>query len=189
MKKYFKNKQGITLVELLVGLVIGAVVVLIVGSISKMALTSNSHIQEDAALFNDMAYGFKMIRKYGREATTIATASWSAPTGGVGVSAKIVITNTNATPTTVAFGLFEPTGGTNRQLVFMPTNTESNFQILANLPDKDIDWTLTCGGGGGNTGSACGINANISYLNIALVRSNSRINLDNLSTNIMKRAN
>lgn len=62
---------GFTLVELIVGLAIGAVIILIIGVISSSGIGSYEKSQKEAEAYNDIFYGFSLIQRNVRQALIV----------------------------------------------------------------------------------------------------------------------
>jgi len=78
MKKLILKNNAFTLVELLVGIVTGAIIVLTIGVISTIALSSYKKVSDEAAIYNDLSYGFKLFQNKIRSSKSITK---SAPGG------------------------------------------------------------------------------------------------------------
>ena len=74
-----KNKNGSTLIELLIGLIAAAVLVLTIGVLSSMANSSFCKLNREQQIYNDISYGFKLLQRKVRGASLIAAGNKSAP--------------------------------------------------------------------------------------------------------------
>jgi len=58
-----KNLKGTTLIELLVVLIIGLTLLLAIGAISDIGKQTQRTLISEASIYNDIAYGFKLIQR------------------------------------------------------------------------------------------------------------------------------
>ena len=57
-----RRKEGVTIVELLVVLIVAAIMLLGVNAISRIGHRSHRKILEEASVYNDIAYAFKLMQ-------------------------------------------------------------------------------------------------------------------------------
>jgi len=76
-----KYQNGTTLIELLVVLVIGLTMLLAVGAISDIGKRTQHKLMDEASIYNDISYGFKLIQ---RRAHGSALNSAGPPTNWIG---------------------------------------------------------------------------------------------------------
>ena len=120
-------RKGFSLVELLIGIVIGAILVLTIGVLSSVSLGSYNRFSKESEVYNDIYYGFKLIqnRIHANKVSIVTNpgAPWK--------SDKIVITGT-----TERFGLYQPTGSNSIELIRFPDATETlnNREIIFSIP-------------------------------------------------------
>lgn len=113
-------KWGFTLVELLVGLVVGAVLVLIVGVISQVSVGSHERLRREAEVYNDLFYGFNLIKHSVRN--------------GLIVSAD----GANNTLTADNF-IFRASPGNSSNLIYTKISDNSNYTIISGVTGLNFD--------------------------------------------------
>src|SRR5262245_40282490 len=74
-----KNKNGLTIVELLVSILIASILILMIGAMSMIANRSFSKVRDQQSVYNDLSYGFKLLQFKVRAASSIAAGSQPAP--------------------------------------------------------------------------------------------------------------
>ena len=109
---------GFTLIELVVGLAIGAVIVLIIGVISSSGIGSYEKSRKEAEAYNDIFYGFSLVQRNVRQAL-IANAD-------------------DATDTLTADNFVFKKNGSD----FIYTDTATNADILILKMDTSLGETL-----------------------------------------------
>lgn len=115
-----KMKRGFTLVELLVGLVIGAVLVLIVGVISQTSFGSHERLRREAEVYSDIFYGFNLIKHSVRN--------------GLIVSAD----GANNTITADNF-IFRVSPGNSGNLIYTKISDNSNHTIISGVAGLNFE--------------------------------------------------
>jgi len=73
------RKNGFSLVELQVSLLIASILILSIGMIAQVSTQKYNQYLDEARIYNDIAYGFKMIENRIRESQSLTIA----PLGGV----------------------------------------------------------------------------------------------------------
>jgi prepilin-type N-terminal cleavage/methylation domain-containing protein len=68
------NQKGFSLVELLVGILVAAIVVLAIGAIGTIAFQSYNGMRNNIGVYNDSQFALQLIREGVRESTTIPGA-------------------------------------------------------------------------------------------------------------------
>ena len=76
-----KYQKGTTIIELLVVLIIGLTMLLAIGAISDIGKVTQRKLINEASIYNDISYGFKLIQ---RRAHGSALSSAGPPTNWVG---------------------------------------------------------------------------------------------------------
>lgn len=130
--KQEKMKNGFTLVELLVGLVIGAVLVLIVGVISETSVGSHERLRREAEIYNDIFHGFNLIKHSVRNGVNVEVVN--------GTIIGDMVDKDNSFAVTGNFTLREQN---NSDLIFTYTNISTsnttNNTIIAGVDGLDFD--------------------------------------------------
>jgi prepilin-type N-terminal cleavage/methylation domain-containing protein len=71
------NKKGFTVIELLIGLIIGAILVLIIGAISGIGNASFDRAVKESSVYNDAFTSLNLMKFLGRKSHTIITYNTS----------------------------------------------------------------------------------------------------------------
>ena len=112
-----RNKKGITIVELLVVLMVGAIMLLGINALSNIGTRSNRRILNEASIYNDIAYAFKLMQSRVHKST-------------IQNSATALITGSEK------FDVYTHAGG--RDLVYYPNRfDESINQVVFSVSDTD----------------------------------------------------
>jgi len=123
--KYMNNKKSFSLVEMLVALVVSSIIVLTIGAISSISLSSHKKTRQEAAIFADITYSLKFIKRQVRKADLLfrevsPPADWVAP--------QLIINSTSA------IGLYNVPGDSSRtELIYLEdkdANVENNKIVL-----------------------------------------------------------
>jgi prepilin-type N-terminal cleavage/methylation domain-containing protein len=104
-----KRKKGITLVELLVALTISSVLILMVGFLSQIAVSSHVQLKNEGDVYSDLFYGLSRLSFLARQASALGEDTWPYPPW---VSKMLIVDNS-------AFGLYQP-AGQKIDFVFVP---------------------------------------------------------------------
>ena len=163
------KKRAFTLTELLVGLIICAIIILIIGSIAGIAMQSYEKARSESEVYNDLIYyGIELIKNSVRQAhsVTIATAS-SLPGTQEGTWINPVLIADNH-----AFAVFQPADKQTKDLVFLADKNLPNARNIILFAAEDINLVLVQESG--------------SLYNITIQGSKRRNSFD-LSTSITKR--
>ena len=102
-----KNKNGTSLVELLVGILVSSILILTIGVLSETANRSYNKLYIQQQIYNDISYGLKMLQNKVRIGGTLVAGNKSAPW----VSGQHFLIGSGA------FGLYQ-TSGTVKDLVY-----------------------------------------------------------------------
>lgn len=132
-----RSEKGITIIELLVVLIVGAVMLIGVNAISSIGNRSHRKLMEEGTIYNDISYVFKLLQSRVHRSKIQSDG------------AELVTGNEK-------FGVYVHSGG--RDLLYYPNrlNTSIN-QVLFSVPDPgtlnfaydinetagDVDITLT----------------------------------------------
>jgi prepilin-type N-terminal cleavage/methylation domain-containing protein len=124
MKK-IKNQRGLTLVEMLVTLVIAAIMMLSIGVLSGMSNRSYARQREEAAVYTDVSYGFKLLQNRVHEGGSLQVLSQSGQWQGN----RLMISSHQV------FGIYQASGSTTKEFVYLPDSTnENNREIILSVP-------------------------------------------------------
>ena len=111
------STRGFSMVELLVSIIIATILMLAVGAISSISLSSHNKVRNESELFGDLAYTFKTFQKITREAGNSQAGPCTTPPCGAWASKQLIVSN-NAGTSNDAFGLFDnTTDATKRELI------------------------------------------------------------------------
>lgn len=133
-----KNRNGFSLIELLISLIVAAIIVLTAGTLSDIGLITFNKQSSKQAVYNDLSYGLKLIRNRFRNAdsssvkkNTAASSSW--------------LNNTRLEINNEAFGIYKPNNSTQRDFVYLKDKSdESKREVILSVPEGDLDWTISC---------------------------------------------
>ena len=132
-----RNKNGFSLTELLVSIVVASILILTIGVLSSIANGSFNKISSEQQTYNDISYGFKLMQNRVRIASSMSKTTTKPNPPWVN-SEELVVDN-------VAFGLYQASGGTKRDFVYLADkNDETNRETIFTVPDANLSWTLTC---------------------------------------------
>ena len=136
------RENGFTLTELVVGLFIGAVIILIIGVISSTSIGSYEKLRKEAEVYNDVYYGLNLIKRLVRN--TPSNQAMNVTSGKLTIGNFTFMKDNNS---------FNYTVGTNTNtiignvtgLVFLPVNSTDNRFINITLKgEKDkVSFNLT----------------------------------------------
>ena len=142
-----KNKNGFTLTELLVSIIIASVLILTVGVLSSIANSSYNKINNTQQIYNDISYGFKLIQNQVHVSSTLSitavSGSWVSPRVSVGAGNFGIYRNTTYTPATREFSY---DNGTTREAILSvpdPNNSSSVLDLTATQSTNAITVTIT----------------------------------------------
>ena len=120
-----QSEKALTMVELLLTLVISSVLILMIGSISNIALGSHKQLKEEGDVYSDLYYGLSQISFLARKATLLKPDNtWPSPLNcnTLFVDYPVDPTVDPADPSYVtyqcAFGLY--LDGQNMKLIYVP---------------------------------------------------------------------
>jgi len=123
-----KRKAGYTLAELLICIVISSMVILTIGVIAGISRNSYQRIRTEADVFNDIAYGFKLIQNRVRKAQNLSIVS----TSGEWKSDRLIINNK------YAFGLYQANASDKKDFVFLPNKDDATVrEVIFSVPNND----------------------------------------------------
>lgn len=118
-KLKMKRKNGFTLAELLVAMIISAVLVLMVGSLSQIAFSSHEEIRKEGDIYSDIFYGLSKIRFLAHQANLLRPdTAWPAPPGSNTLFLDYSDASCASGVCECAIGLYSD--GQSMKLVFIP---------------------------------------------------------------------
>ncbi len=122
------NIKGFTFVEMLVSLMVSAVVVLTIGSISGICRNSELKTRSESQIFDDIAYGFKLLQNRVHEGKSLEEETL----GGHWLGNQLVIDHDKV------FGVFQDDGSAVRELVYLPDKSdETARQVIIGFSASD----------------------------------------------------
>ena len=132
-----KNKNGFSLVELLISIVIASILILTVGVLSSIANSSFNKINNVQLIYNDISYGFKLLQNKVRTSPTISvtavSGSWVSPRVTVDAGNFGIYRNTTNNPPTREFSY---DNGITREVILSvsdPNNSSTILDLTATL--------------------------------------------------------
>jgi len=124
-----KCRQGVTLTELLISMIIGAVLFLAIGVITKIAISANTKNIRETQYHADVAYGFKLMGKQVREAKKIQDIDTP---GNPWVGQRVILTPHTGNDRT--FGLYNNGGTGAVEFIYMDDVTLD----VNNINNRDV---------------------------------------------------
>ncbi len=125
-----RNKNGFSLVELLVSIVVASVLILTIGVLSSIANGSYNKINSEQQIYNDLSYGFKLMQNKVRASSTVsitaASGSWVSPRVSVSDGNFGIFRNT----TSLATREFSYDNGTTREVILSVPDPNNSSAIL-----------------------------------------------------------
>ena len=122
------NREGFTYIELMIGLIIGAVLILMIGAISSIGNASFDKAMKESSVYNDAFSGLNLIKFFGRKSHTMITTSNASK---FGLSPGVLELDNSA------FGL----GSNNKDFVYLNDKSKPGEQTVL-IKDADV-LTLT----------------------------------------------
>jgi prepilin-type N-terminal cleavage/methylation domain-containing protein len=129
-----KRIKAFTLAELLVTMIISAVLILMVGSLSQIAFSSQDQIRKERDVYSDLFDGLSRISYLAHKASTLDKVSanaWSKPSGVSWNSDILIVGNS-------AFGFYRPV---NQKIKFVFIPDKTNHAGIENILEN-IDTTI-----------------------------------------------
>lgn len=118
------HKKGFTLVEMLVSLVVAGILILSVGVIASVSNNSFIKLNNKQQIYNDIAYGFKLLQYKVRGSTSIAIGNQTDPW----ISGQHFLVGSDI------FGLYQ-TNQTTTDLIY---HNGSKKEIIFSVPQPGI---------------------------------------------------
>ena len=133
-----RDKNGFSLIELLISIIVASIIILAAGALSHMSLKSYYKSLSKQETYNDLSYGLKLMRGKFRNAEASAVRkNISASNIWVGKT-LLEIGNT-------AFGIYQANNSAQREFVFLADKSNENKrEVLLTAPEGDLNWTITC---------------------------------------------
>jgi prepilin-type N-terminal cleavage/methylation domain-containing protein len=127
-----RNVKGFTLVEMIAGLTIGAILILMIGGISSICQSSFENLRKESGVYGDVFYGFNLIKFSVRKAQ-----------GAINISNEMdpnwksqVLTVDNS-----AFGLYQPPG-TKTEFVYLKNKSDTSNRDIFMEVDSNKNETI-----------------------------------------------
>ena len=128
-KKHLKLKhQAFTLVELIVGLLIGSIFFLTVGLISGIGQSSFENLKKESQTYSDMFNGFELMRNSVHKASSVTIDNSKNPPW-------LVVDNS-------AFAIFKP----DNKFVYLKDKSNTSAQDVILDQASSLNWTLVTNG-------------------------------------------
>jgi prepilin-type N-terminal cleavage/methylation domain-containing protein len=126
------NKHGFTLVEMLISLLVAAILVIVIGKLSDLAMSSSAKTRKQLEVYNEIMDGYKIMQKHIREASSCGSVT---PGSGTWVGNIIECPPNQPGVNGVAFGVWFDSGLSMRQLVFLKDkNDNTDREVLLEVP-------------------------------------------------------
>ncbi|HTY44617.1 MAG TPA: type II secretion system protein [Patescibacteria group bacterium] len=132
------SRRALTLIELLVALLISSILILMVGTLSQLAIGSHEELKKESDVYSDLFYGLSRLTFMARKASQLSRATWPDPW----VTDVLIVDNS-------AFGLYHYTRGgiSYCDFVFVPDKTDPSVrQPLLAEADGTTSFTVTPNG-------------------------------------------
>ena len=138
MKKPIR-KNGFSLIELQVSILIASILVLTIGAISSISLKRYRNLQAEAKIYSDISYGFKLIRNRVRTSSSLsllnAAGNWK--------SERLVI---RKEAETMAFGIYQSDeDGAPLEFVFLQdASNENDREVIFTAKPSELSLIWSC---------------------------------------------
>ena len=132
-----KNNRAFSIVELLVGIIVSSILILTIGVISSMGNAGHTKALNTQVLYNDISYGFKLIKNKVRSSDSIAVNA--TPTDPPWKSSVLLVNHQQvvggvATVVQGAFGVYQAASSTTQAFVYMPdVSVPATFESILSL--------------------------------------------------------
>jgi prepilin-type N-terminal cleavage/methylation domain-containing protein len=127
------KRDGFTLAEMLISLIVAAVLILTIGAISSISLTVNKKLRTEASIYTDLSYGLKLMRNRARGAKSLKCQLVGTPW----VSDQLIFNNQGA------FGIYKEAGSTTRDFVYLADKDDpTNREVILAIPDPEFNLVL-----------------------------------------------
>jgi prepilin-type N-terminal cleavage/methylation domain-containing protein len=127
-------KRGFSLIELVTGLAIGAILLLMIAAISNIGNNSYQALRKEAAVYDDIFFGFNLIKQCVRKASAISIEkNWPDPPW----KSEILIVDNSA------FGLYQEGENQRIDFVYLKDRTEPTDRdiILTGAQTPTLDFS------------------------------------------------
>jgi len=128
------ERKGVTLIEMLIVMVVASILLLTIGTLSSIGNKSYKKIVRQAAIYNDIAYGFKLISNRVHKTRSISLETPSSPW----VGDKFIVGSE-------AFGLYKTSS--TMDFVHLPDKDDSaNQETIFSVSNSDtinVSWSIS----------------------------------------------
>ena len=133
-----KNINGFSLIELLIGILIAAILILTVGVLSSIAGSTFNKLNSEQQTHNDISYGLKLMQNRVRGAQSLVSKLSTKPNPPWVNQEELIADN-------AAFGIYQVAGNAQKDFVYLADKTdESKREIIFSSPDGNLGWTVNC---------------------------------------------
>jgi prepilin-type N-terminal cleavage/methylation domain-containing protein len=147
-----RNKNGFTMVEILMAMLIIAILVLIIGILSEIASNTYNKLNKKQQIYNDISYGLKLMQQRVRssQSSVVKLTGKPNPPWVNGEEVTIDTAIVNGISQNGGFGLYQASGTTQRDFVYLPDKTdetkrEAIFSVYGCCDaSNDLNFTVTC---------------------------------------------
>ena len=122
-----KNKNGFSLAELLVTILVSSILILAVGSISSMGMRSNRGYRNKGRLFNDIKYALRVTANETREAYRVTI---NATAGSPWIGSQLILHNVDGSANEV-IGVYQESGA--QDLVYLSDESDVTTRQPSNI--------------------------------------------------------
>ena len=128
-----KKNRAFTLTELIVGVVIGSIFMLAVGTISGIGQSSFENIKRESQVYGDMFNGLELMKNTIHKASSVSVNNWSNPPW---IRPVLVADNS-------AFGLYKPADSPTVDLVYLKDKNNTSARDIILYKANSLDWTFS----------------------------------------------
>ena len=128
------NKNGFSLVEVLVSIVIASILILTIGIISSIANGTYNKLSKEQSIYNDISYAFKLMQNKIHMSSTLAVGSNPSPW----------ITNQHFVVDGGTFGLYQ-TSATAKDLIYVSGGTTETLLTVPQPGTITLSMAITSG--------------------------------------------
>ena len=127
------TQRGFSFVELQVAMVVAAVFMIVIGTVSGIGHRSYNKVREKSQIYSDLGYALKLIRNRVRNAETSLSIDYS-PGDSRWVDKQVLVVDGGG------FGIFKDSGSAEKHLVFVPDLDDlSTREVIFTIQDDGVD--------------------------------------------------
>lgn len=132
-KKRLATQRGFSFVELQVAMVVAAVFMIIIGTVSGIGHRSYNKLREKSQIYSDLGYALKLIRNKVRNAETNLSIDYS-PGDSRWVAKQVLVVDGGG------FGIFRDSGSGEKHFVFVPDLDDLSIrETIFAIQDDGVD--------------------------------------------------